>query len=1097
MKTTSAARFGSIPKLPRSFPPAFLLQCGLAAALFTLAAVVSPFTSLRDGHRYYLPITVALEFLSVSAALMIFTIGWFAFSHHRGARFQILACAFLAVALLDLAQALSYLGTSDLITSRSLEEIIHFWLPARLISAPALLTAALWSPDRLLSQSGRRWMLATALTVSVLIAALGLRLPAAESPFFKQGLMPSAIVAFVEYAVAAIYAAALVLFFRGWRQDRDRFRALLLTGVGILLLGELSLILILRPAVGELYGLIGHIYRVWGEGFIFWAVCEQAIDQPHRRLQRSENLLARSVARADALLRENQILLDNALVGIFFVKNRRFIRVNRHGELLLGYAPGELDQRSTELIYPDHAAYLALGARAYPIIERGESYADEVELIHKSGERIWCLMRAQLLNLEQPEEGSVWLLENVTELRQARQALEESAELYHAIFESRHVVKLLIQTDDGRIVDANQAAAAFYGYSREELRCKHIWDISNRSREELLAILSGYMQSRDLAPSKDSKHRRSNGELRDVALYPELIHRRRQALLLATVFDITEQHHIAEDYRKLSLVVEQSPASIMITDVEGRIEYVNPRFIELSGYSATEVMGQNPRLLKSGETPPEEYATLWYIIRSGRTWQGTFHNRKKNGEMYWERAQISPIFDENGSITHFVSIKENITSLKTAEDALRENEARLQRILDGTNDGFWEWNLATGEVAYNGRWLEMLGYSEGEIAPNIKNWEPLVHPEDFPHLQAALRAHFAGETPYHQCEYRMRAKNGDWCWILSRGKVTIRDLDGHPLQIAGTHSDVTARHCAEEALRESEVRFHTLVDLLPYGVQENDCEGCITFANPALEALHGQSEGGMIGRFIWDFLADDAEHEALCDYLQFLVREQPPLMPYFTKHRRADGGVIDIQADWSYRRDKHGRLQGFIVVMTDITERKRMQEALREQATHDPLTGLFNRRYLDETLPRELHRRLRSGEPLTVAMLDLDHFKRFNDVYSHEAGDAVLRAVGELLRRSSRIGDIACRYGGEELTLILLGSSLRDACIRLNELREAIMQLQVLHKDKALPTITVSIGTAEALGEETDAATLLGRADAALYRAKAQGRNRVTADGES
>ena len=156
----------------------------------------------------------------------------------------------------------------------------------------------------------------------------------------------------------------------------------------------------------------------------------------------------------------------------------------------------------------------------------------------------------------------------------------------------------------------------------------------------------------------------------------------------------------------------------------------------------------------------------------------------------------------------------------------------------------------------------------------------------------------------------------------------------------------------------------------------------------------------------------------------------------------------------------------------------------------DPLTGLFNRRYLDETLPRELHRHQRAGEPLTAAMLDLDHFKRFNDVYGHEAGDAILRAVGNLLRRSLRAGDLACRYGGEELTVVMSGSSLVDARIRLDELRQAVMGLRLPHQDGVLPPITVSVGVALAAAE-TDAAALLGRADAALYRAKEQGRNRV------
>ena len=298
---------------------------------------------------------------------------------------------------------------------------------------------------------------------------------------------------------------------------------------------------------------------------------------------------------------------------------------------------------------------------------------------------------------------------------------------------------------------------------------------------------------------------------------------------------------------------------------------------------------------------------------------------------------------------------------------------------------------------------------------------------------------------------------------------------------------------ALQSLIDSESRFHTLVDLLPYGVQENDLTGRITFANPARERLHGRWEGGVIGRFIWDFLAEDIERISLRDYFQFLIREQPLPTPYFSKDRCVDGSIIDVQMDWTYRRDKYGQVQGLIAVMTDITDRNRMQAALREQAIRDPLTGLFNRRYLDETLPRELSRCQRSGEPLAVAMLDLDHFKHFNDVYGHEAGDLVLKMVGLSLHQSLRTSDMACRYGGEELTVVMPGSSLDDAWTRLDTLRQIIWQLHLLYRGDELSVITVSIGVAAAEPEEKDATTLLGRADAALYQAKAQGRNQVVA----
>ncbi|NJM11161.1 MAG: PAS domain-containing protein, partial [Synechococcaceae cyanobacterium SM1_2_3] len=169
---------------------------------------------------------------------------------------------------------------------------------------------------------------------------------------------------------------------------------------------------------------------------------------------------------------------------------------------------------------------------------------------------------------------------------------------------------------------------------------------------------------------------------------------------------------------------------------------------------------------------------------------------------------------------------------KTAEATLRESEERLQRVLDGSNDGLWEWNMRTGEHQINPRWAEMLGYDFTEIEPYVNSWEQRVHPDDLPHCQVALQAHFAGATPRYESEHRVRAKNGEWRWILDRGKVTAWDAQGQPLRMAGTHTDITKRKLAEEALRASESRYQTLVDLLPQGVEEADLTGRITFTTP-------------------------------------------------------------------------------------------------------------------------------------------------------------------------------------------------------------------------------------------------------------------------
>jgi len=169
----------------------------------------------------------------------------------------------------------------------------------------------------------------------------------------------------------------------------------------------------------------------------------------------------------------------------------------------------------------------------------------------------------------------------------------------------------------------------------------------------------------------------------------------------------------------------------------------------------------------------------------------------------------------------------------------------------------------------------------------------------------------------------------------------------------------------------------------------------------------------------------------------------------------------------------------------------RLREALRTQSIRDPLTGLYNRRYLTEMLERETRRSIRSEQPLGLLMLDLDHFKKFNDTYGHDAGDAVLRETASLLSKSIRVEDIVCRFGGEEFVVILPTADLAAAHARAERIRSKLHDVTVLHHGQSLGMITVSIGVAALPQHGTSPAELIAAADAALYRAKREGRDRV------
>jgi diguanylate cyclase (GGDEF)-like protein len=169
----------------------------------------------------------------------------------------------------------------------------------------------------------------------------------------------------------------------------------------------------------------------------------------------------------------------------------------------------------------------------------------------------------------------------------------------------------------------------------------------------------------------------------------------------------------------------------------------------------------------------------------------------------------------------------------------------------------------------------------------------------------------------------------------------------------------------------------------------------------------------------------------------------------------------------------------------------RLREALRTQSIKDPLTGLYNRRYLTEMLDREIRRAVRSEQSLGILMLDLDHFKKFNDTYGHDAGDTVLREAASFLTKSIRVEDIVCRFGGEEFVVILPTADLNASHARAERIRSKIRELAVLHQGQSLGMITVSIGVAALPEHGTSPTELLEAADAALYRAKREGRDRV------
>jgi diguanylate cyclase (GGDEF)-like protein len=206
-------------------------------------------------------------------------------------------------------------------------------------------------------------------------------------------------------------------------------------------------------------------------------------------------------------------------------------------------------------------------------------------------------------------------------------------------------------------------------------------------------------------------------------------------------------------------------------------------------------------------------------------------------------------------------------------------------------------------------------------------------------------------------------------------------------------------------------------------------------------------------------------------------------------------GMLHVHDLGDLTREQAESLKTLAVIVGDHTSLAlaniRLRETLRHQVVHDALTGLFNRRYLEETLEREIYRGRRKGASLGLIMLDLDNFKHFNDTFGHEAGDNLLCTLGKFLGDRVRREDVACRYGGEEFVLILAEASQEIVYQRAEEIRREFPKVPVLHRGQVLQSVTASVGVAMFPEHGVTGRDVLRAADDAMYRAKAQGRNRV------
>jgi diguanylate cyclase (GGDEF)-like protein/PAS domain S-box-containing protein len=297
----------------------------------------------------------------------------------------------------------------------------------------------------------------------------------------------------------------------------------------------------------------------------------------------------------------------------------------------------------------------------------------------------------------------------------------EAQKYSELIFNTSPDAALITRLTDGYLVDINEGFTALIGYSRAEVIGKSTLDVNfwknPEDRQKLVLVLS----EKGFCENLEAVFQRKNGSQFVGMISAKVITLRGIPHIISVTRDISERKKAEEEkltadakIRTLSVAIEQSPVTTVITDLAGNIIFVNPKFTETTGYTAEEAIGKNPRILKTENTPSSEYKDLWSSILAGQNWHGIFQNKKKSGELYWESAVISPVKDEDGTITHFLAVKEDITERKRGEEALKESMARYRAVFDSANDAIVSSDSMGNIVSWNHAAETIFGYSKSE-----------------------------------------------------------------------------------------------------------------------------------------------------------------------------------------------------------------------------------------------------------------------------------------------------------------------------------------------------------------------------------------------
>jgi PAS domain S-box-containing protein len=533
--------------------------------------------------------------------------------------------------------------------------------------------------------------------------------------------------------------------------------------------------------------------------------------------------------------------------------------------------------------------------------------------------------------------GRVWSFRDLTPQMKADESIRESEKILQSVFSSIQD-GLCVIDNDLEIVHVNRAAAQLMDRADEPVAGKKCYQVLYQRQEpceDCLALKA--IESKQLQTNEYKMTTRS-GESRwlEIFLYPRLDEEGKSAGAIMFLRDITQQklakEALLENETKFRTLFETANDGIHLMDGDTFIA-CNPKAVEMFGCdNKSDMINHSPMDFSPAKQPDGRDSgekALEYInaALSGTPQRFYWKHCRKDRTPFDVEVSLNR-FEVKGK-TYLQAAERDISEHKLAEEELRKQRQWLIDIIEGTNVGTWDWNIQTGDISYNERWADIVGYTLEELAPiGIRTWLDLVHPDDSKMSEKLLQEHLAGKLDCYDCECRMKHKNGEWVWVHDRGKVVDWSDEGKPLRMTGTHTDITERKQVEQELIESEEKYRITFDNTGTATVLVEADTTICLANMEFERLTGYSRQEIEGKKSWKELVVKKDLERMLE-LNRLRREKNGKVP-----RNYEFGLITKSGeirDIYITVDLIPNGSRSVVALLDITESKRIQEELRQQ----------------------------------------------------------------------------------------------------------------------------------------------------------------------